>query len=45
MMAQPTTKRTKCRLIPFPYHDGMLLSNIHCTACIKREFISRSFTR
>jgi hypothetical protein len=28
MMAQPATNRAKCRLIPFPYHYGMLLEPI-----------------
>jgi hypothetical protein len=28
MMAQPATNRAKCRLIPFPYHYGMLLEPV-----------------
>jgi hypothetical protein len=28
MMAQPATNGAKCRLIPFPYHYGMLLEPI-----------------
>jgi hypothetical protein len=27
-MAQPVTNRANCRLIPFPYHDGVLLEPI-----------------